>query len=136
MNLQMRTQQIVPPVFMKKNAEDRVFQVRYLQGLNLVSVKGWSITADVHDKYSQLLLDIRSHLIVRDTLNVHFKYDLFNGTTAKYLFRIIKAMNNAHRDGKTVKIYWSCDTENEKEMIETGLDYAGMCDFNFEITYS
>lgn len=135
MNLQTRTSQTTLPPARIKKIEERAFEVRYIQNLNLVIVKGWSITSDIHSKYGQLLIDIENHLNARNTLNFHFKYELFNSSSAKYLFTIIKRLNKADAVGKSVKVYWSCASENEEEMFDTGIDLAGMCDFKFEITY-
>lgn len=115
--------------------EDRMFQTRYLQGLNLVTVRGWSVTNDINEKYTQLLNDIRNHFEISNSLNLHFKFELFNNTTLRYLFKIIKILNEAHAKAKSVKIYWSCATENESEMIDMGLDLANMSDFQFKISY-
>ncbi|MEP1114875.1 SiaC family regulatory phosphoprotein, partial [Ekhidna sp.] len=63
------------------------------------------------------------------------KYELFNSSSAAYLFKIIRRFNEAHSKGKTVKIYWSCNSNNENEMVETGMDLAEMCDFKFKISH-
>ena len=109
------------------------FEVRYIRRLSLVIVVGWSITKDTTAKYAALLEDIHDHFLTNNQLVVFFKYNLFNTSSASYLFKIIKKLNNAYKDGKEVKIYWSC-TE-EEEMVDIGLDLAGMSDFPFKITY-
>lgn len=114
----------------------RIFNVRYMENLNLITAVGWSITDDAWIKYCQVLADIESHLRTKEELNVYFKYELYNTSSTRYLFKIIKRLNEAHRDGKKVKIYWSCATENESAMIESGLDLADMCDFEFKISYA
>ena len=115
--------------------ETRVFQTRYLKGLNLATVRGWSVTKDAQSKYDQLLTDIETHLETENSLNIHFKYELFNSSTVKYLFKIIKILNKAYTNGKVVKIYWSCASRNDGDMIDTGLDLAKMSDFKFQISY-
>lgn len=116
--------------------DTRVFNIRYIENLNLITVVGWSITDDAWIKYCQMLADIESHLRTREDLNIYFKYDLFNTSSAKYIFRIINRLNKAHADGKQVKVFWSCASGNESEMIESGLDLADMCDFKFSISYA
>lgn len=116
-------------------SELKVFQVRYLKSLNLITAKGWSITDDAWINYCQILADIESHMLRNDELTIYFKYELFNTSSAGYLFKIIQRLNRAHANGKTVKIYWSCNSNNEEEMIDVGMDLAGMCDFAFKISH-
>lgn len=115
--------------------EDRIFQTRYLEQLNLITVMGWSITRDIHEKYEQLLKDLIGHFKFSKCLNIHFKYDLFNSSSLKYLFKIIKALNHAHRSGNKVTVYWSCNSKNDSEMVDMGLDLANISDFKFDISY-
>ncbi len=112
----------------------KVFTTRYLESLNLITAVGWSVTDDAWIKYCQMLADIESHLMRKDELTVYFKYELFNSSSASYLFKIIQRLNKAHANGKTVKIYWSCTTTNENEILDMGLDFAPMCDFQFKIS--
>ena len=101
----------------------KVFNVRYLGSLNLMIAVGWSITDDAWVKYCQMMADIEHHLKRNEELKVYFKLEL------------IKQLNKAHAAGKSVKIYWSCaSTDYGSEMVETGLDMAGMSDFSFQIT--
>ncbi|MEQ9468294.1 MAG: SiaC family regulatory phosphoprotein [Ekhidna sp.] len=130
----MDQQQEVSPLRVVK-AISKIFNIRYMENLNLMMVTGWSITDDAWIKYCQMLADIESHLRVREELNIYFKFELFNTSSAKYLFKIIKRLNKAHKEGKMVKIYWSCSaSEHENEMIESGLDFASMSDFQFKIS--
>jgi len=115
----------------------KVFNVRYLESLNLILATGWSITDDAWIKYCQMMADIELHLRKNDGLNIYFKLELFNTSSAVYLFKLIKRLNAAHAQGKTVKIYWSCASDdNDDAMLDAGLDMAGMCDFKFQISYA
>ncbi|MEO1255671.1 MAG: SiaC family regulatory phosphoprotein [Bacteroidota bacterium] len=116
-------------------SEVKVFNTRYREGLNLLTAVGWSVTEDTWAKYCQMLADIESHLTKKNSLKVYFKLELFNSSSAKYIFKIIKKLNTAFHSGKDIKMYWSCATSNEREMIDTGLDLAGMCDFPFKISH-
>jgi hypothetical protein len=131
----MNYQEEVSPMKVVKS-EFKVFNVRYLESLNLITAVGWSITNDAWIKYCQILADIELHLKRRDALKIYFKLELFNTSSAGYLFKIIKRLNKAHAEGKEVKVFWSCATENENEMVEAGLDMAGLCDFKFQISYA
>lgn len=136
MNAQMNTSrdsyEIAPMQLIKSDL--KVFNVRYLPSLNLITATGWSITDDAWVKYCQLLADIESQMIHRDELTIYFKLELFNTSSARYIFKIVNRLNKAHANGKHVKIYWSSQVENEDEMIDAGLDLAGLCDFPFKIS--
>ncbi len=126
--------EVVSPLRLVKS-ELKVFNVRYLNTLNLIMATGWSITDDAWIKYCQMMADIELHLKRNEELKIYFKLEIINTSSAGYLFKIIKQLNKAHADGKHVKIYWSCSSADYgKEMVETGLDLAGMSDFNFQIT--
>ena len=135
MNLAITHALPVRPLMRVAKNQERMFQTRYQQGLNLVTVRGWSVTTDIHIKYEQLLRDIGTHFESSDSLNLHFKYELFNSSSLRYLFMIIKTLNEAHAKGKTVRIYWSCASSYEAEMIDMGLDLANISDFKFKISY-
>lgn len=122
----------------QKPIKERVkpFEIRYIRKLNLITVGGWSITKDIHKKYAQLLIDLDQHLSVNDSLDLRFRYELFDSSSLKYLFVVINTLNKACNQGKKITIHWSCMSSHKQEMIETGLDLAKMCDFKFEISYS
>ncbi|MEO9872482.1 SiaC family regulatory phosphoprotein [Ekhidna sp.] len=126
-------QEEVSPLHLVKS-ELKVFKVHYLGSLNLITVVGWSITDDAWIKYCEMLANIESHFVNRDELAIHFKYELFNTSSAAYMFKIIQRLNKAHAAGKTVKIYWSYTSSNEDEMVDMGLDLSEMCDFEFKIS--
>ncbi len=117
----------------KKQITD--FQTQYRDELNLVSVRGWSMGNQIVEKYNQLLSDIQRHLEFNDALNVYFRYETFNVTTLRYLFKILKVLDKAYAKGQQVKIYWSCLSSKESDMIETGIELSNMCDFEFNISY-
>ncbi|WP_370087439.1 SiaC family regulatory phosphoprotein [Ekhidna sp.] len=116
-------------------SELKVFNVRYLKTLDLIMVTGWSITDDAWIKYCQMMADIELHLKRNEVLKIYFRLEIMNTSSAGYLFKIIKRLNRAHAEGKAIKIFWSCSSADYgNEMVETGLDIAGMCDFKFQIT--
>ncbi len=115
-------------------SELKALSVRYLENLNLITVVGWSVSDEVWVKYLQMLEDIESHLRYKAYLNVYFKLELFDNTSAKYFFKIIQRLNKASLKGKNIKIYWSCSFFNRDEMEEIAHDLADMCDFPFQIS--
>ncbi len=116
--------------------ELKVFNTLYLGNLNLMTAVGWSVTDEACKKYCQMLTNIEYHLHSKDNLNIYFKLELFNTSSVKYLLSIIKRLNQAFAKGKKVKIYWSFATCNEEEILDAGVDLAGMCDFPFKISRS
>ncbi|MEP1033541.1 SiaC family regulatory phosphoprotein [Ekhidna sp.] len=126
-------QEEISPLRLVKS-ELKVFTTRYLESLNLITAVGWSVTDDAWIKYCQILADMETHLLRKDDLTIYFKFELFNSSSASYLFKIIQRFNDAHAAGKTVKIYWSCALDDDNEMLDAGLDFAAMCDFQFKIS--
>jgi hypothetical protein len=111
----------------------RPFHIRANHHLNSIYISGWSIDPDVAQKYERVVSFITAHLSRADELTIYIKYQLFNTTTAKYLFDIIKLLNTYHAKGKQVEIHWDCG-ELMDEMLDTGFDLAQLCNFDFKIT--
>ncbi len=111
----------------------RPFKVRANHHLNAIFISGWSIAPDVAQKYESILEFTTAHLSRTDELTIYIKYQLFNPTTAKYLFDIIKLLNAYHAKGKQVEIHWDCG-ELMDEMLDTGFDLAQLCNFEFKIS--
>ncbi|MEO9474418.1 MAG: SiaC family regulatory phosphoprotein [Cyclobacteriaceae bacterium] len=108
-------------------------KIRYVENHNFILIKGWSLAQENVKRYQYLLENIRYHLDEHDTLTIHFAYQLFNATTAKFLFNTIKLFNKALIKGKNVKCIWYVK-EDDNEMFETGIDLRAMCDFQFKIS--
>lgn len=131
---QARPEEISPLRLIKSDL--KILNIQYNRALNFISAVGWSTNQDTWVKYLQILADIESHLLHRDELNIYFKINMLNTSSTKYIFKIIKKLNQAHSQGKKIKLFWSCNTEHENEMIETGLDLRGLSNFSFEINYA
>ncbi|WP_425390702.1 SiaC family regulatory phosphoprotein [Ekhidna sp.] len=132
--LDMDYQQEVSPLYVTKS-KLKEFSVGYLKSISLITATGWSATEDAWIKYCQMLADIETHLKDQDELKIYFNLEILNATSVGYLFKIIKRLNEAHTDGKQVKVYWRCSSATcGEEMVDTGLDMAGMSDFEFQIT--
>lgn len=107
--------------------------IRYVENHNFIMIKGWSLAKENVKRYQYLLENIRYHLDEHDTLTIHFAYQIFNATTAKFLFSTFKLFNKALIEGKKVKCIWYVK-EGDDEMFETGIDLRAMCDFQFKIS--
>lgn len=113
--------------------DGRFLEVRTISALDLLVVRGWSVSANVDQVYMDILEFIPAHLSVKDNLTIFFKYELFNPTTTRYLFKIIMLLNREYAKGKNVKIQWDCGDMMD-EMMDTGFDLAQLCEFEFNIT--
>ena len=111
---------------------DRTLTIITNHSFNLVKITGWSISLHLEERYEPVIDFIRAHMCVSEELTVCFNYELFNPTTVKYLFTIIKMLNAYHAAGKNVQIHWNCGEEMD-EMLDTGLDLAMLCAFEFKI---
>lgn len=138
MNAQMitRTRQEEESPLRLIKSELKVLNIQYNRALNIISAIGWSTSQDTWVKYLQILADIESHLLQRDELNIYLKLNMINTSSTKYIFKIIKKLNQAYSQGKKVRLFWSCNTEHDSEMIDTGLDLRGLSHFPFEINYA
>ena len=50
-----------------------------------------------------------------------------------FRFQLFKVMQQAHKNGKDVTVYWMYDTGNQ-DLLEVGQDLKLFTDFNFYIT--
>lgn len=113
-------------------AMDRKLEIITNRQFNLVKITGYSIALHLEVLYEPVVGFIRDHVQISNELTVCFHYELFNPTTVKYLFTIIKLLNAYHAAGKKVEIHWNCGEEMD-EMLDTGLDLAMLCTFEFKI---
>lgn len=134
MNLAVAYSSQETPLMRVSRNTTKTLQVRILTDLNLITVRGWSVLDEIHEKYTQLQIGIESHLCSSQSLNLYFRYKTFDLITLKYLFLMIRTLNVAHTNGKAVKIYWSGTSERGIEMEEMGRDLAELCDFNFKVS--
>jgi len=123
----------VPPVTPPRNRTvERRLEIVTNHPFNLVKITGWSIAMHLEERYEPVIEFIQAHMCISEELTVSFSYELFNPTTVKYLFTIIKMLNAYHAAGKNMQIHWNCGEEMD-EMLDTGLDLAMLCAFEFKI---
>jgi hypothetical protein len=113
---------------------EKILDIRMLSSLYLLTVKGWSISPDIHSRYEDLLRRVSAHLDTHDHLNVFIKFELFNSSTVRYLFVLMKLLNKYHAEERKIRVYWSCNPL-DFDMIEIGMDLRDLCDFEFKINY-
>ncbi len=132
MKVQLTNRDTRPPLGSQNQTAKRLYMGIH-PNLNFIEVKGWSVGEFLGGRYEQLIRKVQLFLDKRDGLIISFNYEMFNTTTIKYLLSIIKFMNRAHKEGKSVKIYWKVDADRLDEMTEAALDLSMMCDFDFKI---
>jgi len=115
-------------------ADSKELLVQMAPEAQLLVVKGTSMQ-NIDKKYQLFLILMERHLEIHDRLMIYFRYDQFNASTAKYLLSAIKALNKHFKNGKQVKILWSCTGMLGEEMFATGSELKQLCDFPFEINW-
>ncbi|WP_258105285.1 DUF1987 domain-containing protein [Marinoscillum sp. MHG1-6] len=113
---------------------DKKLNISFRPNLNVLVVKGWSVKKEYASLYEKLLEQIREHLKTENSLTVYLSYDLFNSSTAKFVFNLIKVFNKAHAKDARVKIEWIVEEEND-ELFESGFDFKEFCEFSFLIGF-
>ena len=106
-------------------------KIQLLRNLNLVSIKGESMT-ESHQQYSQVLRFIDDHLTSNCHLTIFFKYEQFSCQSAAQIIKIIKKLNSYHLSGKNVSIQWNARVCGG-DMLEAGLDFKEFSVFPFII---
>ena len=60
-----------------------------------------------------------------------FNFEYFNSTSAKYILDIFKILNSINSSGKTVKVSWHYE-EDDEDMYEVGMEMSRMAGIDFE----
>ncbi|WP_421889340.1 SiaC family regulatory phosphoprotein [Marinoscillum sp.] len=110
----------------------RTLAVNFERNFNRASISGHSISEDIHNQYNTLINDTIAHFAISEDLVIHMQYAIFNATTVKYIFNLIKTLNKYHKAGKEVKMVWYAKS-NDLDMIETGFDFQEFCLFEYSI---
>lgn len=64
-------------------------------------------------------------------LEFSFNFEYFNSTSAKYILDIFKILNSINSTGKTVKVSWHYE-EDDEDMYEVGMEMSRMSGITFE----
>ncbi|MFY0608406.1 MAG: SiaC family regulatory phosphoprotein [Cyclobacteriaceae bacterium] len=82
--------------------------------------------------YRAIYLKLENHLKIHHKLRLFIAYELFNTATAKFLFDVIKMINNHKSKDGHVSIHWIVKNSNQ-DMVDTAHDYQVFCNFPFEL---
>lgn len=107
-----------------------LFEARYLWQKDTFILKGWSTGEDPARKYHQIEAFLQKNKQHLKSIHFLFEFDIFDASTAKYLFRIFRALNEIQKLGGTTSVHWICE-EQDLEMIDTGLDFMEFYDGSF-----
>ena len=133
MSVQLQSQNRIPKRVVALPRAKKELRISFDTKLKFIEVKGWSVADRIIPMYERLVKNINMYLENSDNLIVSFNYEMLNTTTIKYILSIIKAINKAHRLGKSGKIYWKVNANRDDAMAEAALDLSMMCDFEFQI---
>lgn len=115
---------------LQTNPPVKVIAVQYQKPLNLIIVRGSSILDHSELKYSLLSRDIERHLSTQNSLHLYFNFDYFDSSALAYMASIITTLNDFHKKGKKIKLFWSCFS-TAKNMGDEGAKLQTLCNFEF-----
>ena len=65
-------------------------------------------------------------------MSINFKLAYFNTSSSKWIFQMLKILEEAYKNGKNININWFCD-EDDEVMYEAGEDYNSLLKMPFNI---
>jgi len=99
----------------------------------LCRIEGSSYPEDAHEIY-QYVLDWLSR--VQDSsasqVIVEFDYDFLNSISHKKVWQILQQLKQFHNNGRTVKVKWFFE-ENDEDIMEAGEDLSELMNIPFEL---
>jgi len=112
------------------DAPIKILNVKFQTKLNLVVVRGTSIGDSSAHKYEQLTQDIIAHFRSGNSLHLYFNFDFLDSSALAYLASIFSSLNEYHRKGKNIKLFWSCLSVADN-MNDEGEKLQTICEFEF-----
>ncbi len=139
--MQYRSNQHIESGFIKNSGSGtlvsgvKTFSVKYRKELNLLKVTGNGLAKETWARLEEALTYVDLHFINSSELKIYFRIETISGTGVKYLFLLIKKLNQLFEEAKKVKVFWSCQSEYETEILDLGCDLQQFCKFPFEVSY-
>ena len=101
--------------------------------LGVMEMKGRSTPENSVEFYSPILdwLDHYCKNPAEQTV-VNVRYEYFNTSSSKCILDVFKKLSKLHKEGKTVKVNWYYEEEDE-DMQEAGEDYSDILGIPFDI---
>ena len=99
----------------------------------LCRIEGSSYPEDAHEIYQHVLdwLD-RIQSSSSSQVIVEFDYDFLNSISHKKVWQILQQLKQFHNKGKSVKVKWFFE-ENDEDIMEAGEDLSELMNIPFEL---
>ncbi len=104
----------------------------YYPGENKLEVIGRSIPENPELIFRRLDEWITVHFEKNDGLDVNIQLEYINSGSSKYLYEILKRLTGYGRSGKSVKLKWLYE-EDDEAMLELGEHYRDTAGIPLEI---
>jgi len=104
----------------------------YYQGENKLEVIGRSIPENPELIFRRLDEWITVHFEKKDGLDVNIQLEYINSGSSKYLYEILKRLTGYGRSGKSVRLKWLYE-EDDEAMLELGEHYRDTAGIPLEI---
>jgi hypothetical protein len=104
----------------------------YYPETNTVEITGRSIPEDPAVIFAPLKEWIDSHFQTNKSLDLYFKLEYINSGSAKYLLNILNNLAERIIEGKSVKIKWIYE-EDDETILELGENYRDNTGIPIEI---
>ena len=99
----------------------------------LCRIEGSSYPEDAHEIYQHVLDWLeRVNAGNESQIIVEFDYDFLNSISHKKVWQILQQLKQFHNNGKSVKVKWFFE-ENDEDIMEAGEDLSELMNIPFEL---
>jgi len=106
--------------------------IYYYPETNMLELIGRSIPENPELIFRRLDEWITSHFEKNNTLSISIQLEYINSGSSKYLYEILKKLTGLGRTGRTVKMKWLYE-EDDEAMLELGEHYRDTAGIPLEI---
>ncbi len=106
--------------------------IYYYPETNMLELIGRSIPENPELIFRRLDEWITSHFEKTNTLSISIQLEYINSGSSKYLYEILKKLTGLGRTGRTVKMKWLYE-EDDEAMLELGEHYRDTAGIPLEI---
>ncbi len=118
---------------LKCQKDEKLFSIKFVENHNLLIIKGWSITPELSICYQATRERIVRHLLLNEGLTIYFSYELIHSVTTRFLYEIVRTLNQFHVLGKRIKIHWVIN-QHDDQLIELGTELRALSNFSFNVS--
>lgn len=94
---------------------------KFIYEFEVLTIQGNSFSEDCLEIWQDFLRDFKNRISVWDSITIHFRFNIYNTLTTRYISNTIETCNNMAKI-KPVNIYWYYP-EKDEDMMEAGQDY-------------